>query len=61
MFEILFKSFEILEINVNDEFWTDYFEMSYEISGAGSFNIETWQFWFIFDNRFSLTQHEAFP
>ena len=51
------KSFEALEGSVNDDFYTDYFEMNFEIM----VNIEAQHFCFTFDNRFSLKDHKTFP
>ena len=55
------KSFELLEGSANDDFCTDYLEMHFEISDTGSINFETNHFWFTFENRFSLNEHEKFP
>ena len=35
------KSFEVLEGSAMNHFWTDYFEMNFEISVAGMVNFET--------------------
>ena len=35
----MLKSFETLEGSVNDDFWIDYFEMNFEISGTGRVKI----------------------
>ena len=61
LFEMFLKSLKALAGSVNENFCTDDFEMDFEISKMGKVNLETWYFWFTFDNRFLPKEHKTSP
>ena len=43
-FEIFLKTFEVPEWSVNEDFYTNDFEMNFAICGIGKVNVDRWHF-----------------